>query len=80
MKCSFVRAVSSPHVDYIAIPHWRVNANKANGRERFGKWLFPVGSGFAETEPTEIRPEQPADAEQGAPRRVGIIGNPEQAG
>ena len=80
MKRSFVRAVSSPHVDYIAIPHRRVNADKANGLEGFRKRLFPVGLGFAEAEPAEIRPEQPADAEQSAARRVGIIGNPEQAG
>ena len=75
-----MRAVSSPHMDYIAIPRRRVNANKANGREGFRKRQFLVGSGFAETESAEIRPKQSADAEQGAARRVGIIGNPEQAG
>ena len=73
MKNSFVRAVSRPHGDYIAILRRRVNANKAGEREGFRNRLFPLGSGFAETEQAEIRPKQPASAQQGAAGRIGVI-------
>ena len=80
MKRSFVRTVSSPRVNYIAILQRRVNANKAKGWEGFPNGLFLVGSRFAETEPAEIRPEQAADTEQGAACRIAVIGKAKQAG
>jgi len=42
MKRSFVRAVSGPHVDYIAILQRHVNADKAIGREGSLKGVFPI--------------------------------------
>src|ERR1700690_4264256 len=79
LGCS-ARAVSSPHADYIAFPHLRVNASGAKGREGFRERLFPARSDFADTEEAEIRSHQPAGAEQGAASRIGIKSDAEQAG
>jgi hypothetical protein len=79
LGCS-VRAVSGPHADYIAFPHRRVNANRADGWEGFRERVFPVRSDFAETEEAETRAQQPAGAEQGTARRIGIKRDTEQAG
>ena len=71
-----MRAVSSPHVDYIAIRHRRVNAIKADEQEGFERGYFRLGSGLAEAEQSEFRPEQPAGAKQGAACRIAIMGHP----